>query len=113
MKQKHKFPILCLALAAALLSGLSALSAPAPARALPAEQSGEAENLRAEPLAETEGYILREVEGGVAIFSGGRLVGKTEITAPLLRRADRSALQAGIRVESREELLKLIEDFDS
>ena len=110
MKANYRISLLCLALAAALVSGGFALARPrTAAQTLPRE----GESLQAESLAEETGYILREVGGAVAIFSGGEYLGKTDITPPLLRSLDRSALQKGIRVDSLEELLKLIEDFDS
>ena len=46
-------------------------------------------------------------------FREGKLEEQTEIPAELLRKADRQALQEGISAGSLEELLRLIEDFDS
>ena len=113
MKMKYKLAALSACLAAALFLGIFAMTGGAKQRDLPVSSSVDSA-LPVENLSEnSSAYILREVEGSVAVFSGGALWRKTDISAELLRERDRQALQEGIRVESLEELLKLIEDFNS
>ena len=64
---------------------------------------------------ETAAYILREESGYVAVFSSqdSRLLELTSIPVSTLRKADRTLLETGIAADSRESLLKLLEDFNS
>jgi hypothetical protein len=65
---------------------------------------------------EVGGYILREHEGRIAVFTPGfdgapAIV--TDIDVRGLRNYDRRLLKAGIRAETYEDVLKLFEDFGS
>ncbi|MBQ3009789.1 MAG: hypothetical protein IJD81_01210 [Oscillospiraceae bacterium] len=64
---------------------------------------------------ETAAYILREQDGYVAVFSsnGSQLLETTAIPVSTLREADRYLLESGIAADSRETMLKLLEDFNS
>ena len=64
---------------------------------------------------ETAAYILKEENGYVAVFSpkDSRLLEVTSIPVHTLRKADRTLLETGIAADSRESLLKLLEDFNS
>ena len=62
-----------------------------------------------------EGYTLCAKNGCVAVLepdSGGRPV-ITDIELATLREADRSLIESGLTVSSREELLSLLEDLGS
>ncbi len=116
MKKRTKTALLGTALGAALLVCGTALLAgkpAAPVRESVQEESPTEERVPVKALADGEGYLLRETEDGIAVYLDGKLLRQTDIYPPLLRRIDRRALQQGIRVENEEELLKLIEDFDS
>lgn len=64
---------------------------------------------------ETAAYILKERNGYVAVFSSNdsELVNITSIPVSSLRQTDRMLLQSGITADSRETLLKLLEDLNS
>lgn len=64
---------------------------------------------------ETAAYILKEQDGYVAVFSSNanNLLEVTSIPVSSLRQADRALLQNGIAAGSRQELLTLLEDFNS
>ena len=83
-------------------------AAAAPAAAIAAADNGSAGSGQ---------YLLRNCGDYVGVFdrSGGRdtLVTVTDIPLAGLRAQDREALEQGIAVESREELLLLLEDFGS
>ena len=90
--------ILMLFAAASLLAVLSDLGA------LPADRTAAVET----------GYELRNWEGFVALFSppGGRApVGLTEIRVDDLPPMDRLALSQGIRRDTYDEIVRLLEDF--
>ena len=90
--------ILMLFAAASLLAVLSDLGA------LPKAETAQAET----------GYELRNWEGFIALFSppGGRApVGLTEIKVADLPTMDRLALAEGIRRDTYDEIVRLLEDF--
>ena len=62
---------------------------------------------------ETSGYLIRTVDDEVCVFQGDALIRRTGVTASLLPRQDREALEHGISVESRAELTALLEDLGS
>lgn len=82
-------------------------AAAVPAAAISAQETG----------APAGRYLLRGCGDYVGVFdlSAGRetLVTVTDIPLAGLRAQDREALEAGMTVESREELLLLLEDFGS
>ena len=63
----------------------------------------------------SEGYTLKVWSGCAAVFSGGSTspLFITDIRVDSLRERDRDLLEQGITVQSKTELLKLIEDFNS
>jgi len=64
----------------------------------------------------TEDYLLGEYRGCVAVFEPGDVLlpsRVTDIRLELLPQADREMLRQGIPVESRREMLMLLEDFSS
>lgn len=75
----------------------------------------------ADAISETDktpegGYILRVYEGNVAVFYGDFQTVpaiETNISAEDLRSADRKLLESGIRVPAYEDVVKLLEDFNS
>lgn len=63
-----------------------------------------------------EEWVLGEYRGCVAVFGpeDGLLPGRvTDVPVSLLPETDRELLRQGIRVESRREMLMLLEDFSS
>ena len=64
---------------------------------------------------DTAAYILKEENGYVAVFSSkdSRMLELTSIPVSTLRKTDRILLETGIAADSRESLLKLLEDFNS
>ena len=64
-------------------------------------------------IQETSGYLIRTVDDEVCVFQGDALIRRTGVTASLLPRQDREALEQGITVESRAELTALLEDLGS
>ena len=58
-------------------------------------------------------YTLRLENGEIVISSEGCEDIKTGITGQWLREADREILKAGITVDSYEEIIKLLEDYNS
>jgi hypothetical protein len=63
-----------------------------------------------------EGFILKEYEGYIGIFSPGFEkipITVTDIEVSTLREADKQLLRAGIFAASREEMMQLLEDFGS
>ncbi len=66
----------------------------------------------AEKPSEETGYILRECNGTVAVYTlDGYLVKLTEVRVDTLPSNARDALRTGIRVNSWQELLKLVQDY--
>ncbi len=64
--------------------------------------------------AELSGYVLRLEGGELGVYdTGGRMVLSTGISAPELRQSDRKILEKGISAGSYEEILALLEDFNS
>ncbi|MGE4484113.1 MAG: BofC C-terminal domain-containing protein [Oscillospiraceae bacterium] len=64
----------------------------------------------------SEGYVLRSYEGNVAVFYGEFQAVpaiETNISVEDLRSADRELLESGIRVSSYEDVVRLLEDFNS
>ncbi len=59
-----------------------------------------------------EAFLLREVNGRVAIFTAeGKLISTTEISVALLPHKDRLALAEGIYLSSADELSALLQDL--
>lgn len=80
-------------------------------RPVPAELYEQYESNRGEAV-----YYLRSIDGHLAVFGAGnarRPLQLTDIDIEALPGADRAMLEKGIPVASREELLKLLEDFGS
>lgn len=61
------------------------------------------------------GYVLRDWQGYIAVFEASGEVPKqiTDIPTDTLNSVDREKLRRGVNAESREALLKLMEDFSS
>lgn len=60
--------------------------------------------------------VLGSYNGRVSVFDGGDMKTPLEVTdidISALREADRSQLEAGMEISSREELLSLLEDLGS
>ena len=71
-------------------------------------------DFRRADAAREQGYVLGVSEGSVAVFAGGDLktpLDVTDIELASLRETDRALISDGLRVESREELLLLLEDL--
>lgn len=61
-------------------------------------------------------YVLGEVDGNVAVFTGGDMenpVSVTNIELGQLREADRDMISAGLVAGSESELMQLLEDLGS
>ena len=60
-------------------------------------------------------YLVRELNGCIAVFSGdgADLLRRTDYPAAALPLADRQGLEAGIPVDSDEALAMLLEDYQS
>jgi tetrahydromethanopterin S-methyltransferase subunit H len=113
MKIRLRALLLCVLLIAA---GLMLAWAARPAPELPAaeETPEKAAALAAAPR--ESGYCLRAVNGRVAVFrddSEIQLLAETGIDIALLRAVDREKLEKGICVKTYEEVLQLLEDFNS
>ena len=68
-----------------------------------------------ETLAEEGGFLLKEYYGNIGVFSAGKSepLYVTEISMDSLRAYDRESLKTGIRLREYEEVLQLLEDFNS
>ncbi|MBQ8830690.1 MAG: hypothetical protein IJ017_03735 [Oscillospiraceae bacterium] len=67
----------------------------------------------AEPvIAKSPEYMLRLENDEIVIYKDGKST-DTGIAVPDLRQQDRALLESGISVDSYEDVLKLIEDFNS
>ena len=79
--------------------------------------AGEPEKKEEVPSAAEEriagGYILTEYGGGIGVYLDGELVLTAEADVDGLRTGDRELLRQGIEAASYEEVLGLIEDFNS
>ncbi len=75
----------------------------------------EKENIRDRITITQDYYTIKEYNGKVAVFKNNEVNPTTvfESYTSLLPEKDRQRLQNGIRVESKEELQKVIEDFTS
>ena len=62
-------------------------------------------------VSETE-FFLKLENGEITVYKNGETI-KTGIAVPDLRQQDRLLLEQGISVSSYEDILKLIEDFNS
>ena len=105
MKPRLKM-VICAALAAVALAGAVTAGASAVLRGGTGQRAGEAGG----------GFVLRESDGHVAIYYADfdrtpAIV--TEIEVRLLPSADRALLAGGLPVETREELMILLEDLGS
>jgi len=92
---------------AGALAVIGVLAGSAVSMAMPPAGSGEWEECE---------YVLGEYSGHVAVYDpeGGALPCQvTDIRVGLLPEADRSHLQEGIPLQSRLELMLLLEDFSS
>ncbi len=75
----------------------------------------ENENIRNRISVTENYYTVRDFNGKVAVFKNDETTPTTvfEAYTSLLPEKDRQRLQNGIRVENKEELQKIIEDFTS
>lgn len=108
MRKSLKIAQMCLVMAAAVLAGttLTGGDREAEKQAAPAQ-------VMAETLSSEKIYMLRDLNGFIAVYVNGELEMVTDIPVALLRGVDQAELEKGIKVNSYEELLKLIEDFGS
>ena len=58
-------------------------------------------------------WVVREYEGAVAVFKGGKPVLITDTLVSQLPKADRNRLSEGIDVNSEEELKRILDDLCS
>lgn len=58
-------------------------------------------------------YCLRSCNGWIGIYQGEELLRCTEIPVSSLRNSDRLLIEKGIRADSWDDLLMLLEDFGS
>ncbi len=96
--------------AAAFILTFGAAAGGVPTEPAAAEVSAET------PASEPPGFVVRECAGSVCVFHADYdtvPVIVTEISVGGLPEADRRLLTDGIRVEGREELLRLLEDLGS
>ncbi len=63
--------------------------------------------------ADKNGYYLSVNEGYVSVFYNDDVIYTSDIKADSLRSIDREMLEAGIKAESYEEVLQMLEDFGS
>lgn len=110
MKNTFKKLLLCFLAAAAVIMGSAAAS----------NVSGDSENADARKIAglaaeSAPDYCLRDWQGYIAVFEGSAQTPNTvtDIPTETLNNVDRAKLRTGIRAETREELLSLLEDLSS
>ncbi len=106
---KKRLAILALSLLTALAAGGAALAAASPEE-LPPEPEPEAPSPAAR---ESRGYILMERDGTLGVYMDGELLRSVEADLSPLGEADRQLLRQGIERDSIEEILALMEDFES
>ncbi len=101
--------------ACGLLLAMAALCASYTIADLRGPQSPEAAQETAAPMTETEHFTLCARNGCVAVLDPalGETAVVTDIELATLREADRKLIEAGLPVESREQLLVLLEDLGS
>ena len=59
-------------------------------------------------------YIIKELDGFIAVFDGnGGLLKTTDINTKTLPASDRKLLKEGITVSEREELYEILSDYDT
>ena len=59
-------------------------------------------------------YIIKELDGFIAVFDGnGDLLKTTDINTKTLPASDRKLLKEGITVSEREELYEILSDYDT
>jgi len=107
--QRFAAAVGCLVLAVLLISGGIL------ARSLYcSEETGDFVTAPAAPLRSETPYTLRGYDGVICVFSDGDVpVLSTDIVVATLRSTDRALLEQGIRANSYEEVIRLLEDFDS
>lgn len=93
-----------------ILASLLALSVLAAATAAALCEVRQPETADIPPSEET-GYILTGVNGEIGVFRDGELILRTGVDLGSLRAGDRARVEEGIRSESYEEILMLLEDF--
>lgn len=62
-------------------------------------------------LSVESGYVLADHQGNIGLFEGDRLILEAEIPVSGLRQADQQLIAQGIRAETWEEAMRLLEDF--
>lgn len=76
------------------------------------------ETISFETAMETENpypYLLKSSDGRIAVFDNksGKIIKKTDTLVSILPEGDREMLEIGIKVKSKKELTRLLEDFCS
>ncbi len=99
---KKRFWILAALLALSLLAAATAAAVCTAQDRVPEEEP---------PAAEAGGYILTAAEGTIGLYRDGELILRTDVPLAGLRETDRVQVEAGIRLETFEEALMLLEDF--
>lgn len=115
MKTKIRAGLGCFLIVAAVVSAVSALALEARDVA-PGKNYAEIEYREENSDEVREGFILKEYDGFIGIFSPGFEkipITVTDIEVSTLREADKELLRAGIYAASREEMMQLLEDFGS
>ncbi|MCL2828313.1 MAG: hypothetical protein FWD99_06190 [Oscillospiraceae bacterium] len=66
-------------------------------------------------IADHPGYVIRDLDGYIAVYFRGRghPVYITGIPVANLRGVDRTSVEKGITVETRQEMIEILEDFGS
>lgn len=81
-----------------------------------AEQKNTARSITEQTESQQPKYILKEYNGGIAVFTPNSDKPKAEYTQVMVKSLpeyDKMLLKAGIKVYSDKELQRLIEDYDS
>ena len=114
MYKSRKIILSCAALAAVLIGTLSFLLG-TDATGKEADRDTVVINTVVQPAANIaySGYYLSIDNGYVAVFYNDEVVFTSDIEAETLRVVDRELLKEGIRANSYEEILLLLEDFGS
>ena len=109
---KKKIQIIRLLVLVLLLAGAIVLSSMALAQI---RQTEEDRVTHLADILDYDGYLVKEVEGYIAVFYRGRGYPAFITNTPVSRlgQVDRDELRRGIAVDTRTELIMLLEDFGS
>ncbi len=102
---RKRFWILAAAVALAAAGGITSAAVAA------SGFEGEARRARVEADLTAGGYVLADHEGHVGLFDGDRLILDAGIPVSGLRQIDRELIVQGIRADTYEDALRLLEDL--